>query len=112
MRARSLWRLLLRQFDEGKVVVEVAGVPVRVFEEVGGFMSHLGELDLRWLLGSSHNFNFGSSVSAVGGGEDPFVADDGASAEPGGAAAADVESHLPGELVGSRDLSSDDLAGG
>jgi len=94
------------QMDESQVIVEEVRVPVRVFEEVSGHLTHLRCFRPIDVLGSSDNFNAPVSRGAMGGGEHPFRADDGAAAE---VHVVNEHANLPWELVGRGLLSSDDL---
>ena len=94
------------QLDEGEVAGEVVGVPAGVGPAVvGGDLDTVGLAGVPHIVGAGHHVEVSSAVSAVGGGEDVVLGDDGAAAEPG---VVDEESDLPGPGVLGGLLAPDD----
>merc|ERR1719412_98256 len=100
------------QLNEGQITRQVVGVPLGVGPAVvGGDLHTVGLAGLPDVVGSGHDIEVASTISAVSGGQDVVLRDDGATTEPG---VIDEESHLPrpGVLSSLNTTNNPSLAGG
>ncbi len=86
----SDWR---GQFDQGDIVLQLSGIPLRMHSEVGGDYPDLSSLNNVLVMGAKNDFERGTTIGTVSGSQNPIGRDKGSSAEP---RIVNDKGHLPG----------------